>query len=120
MSQFSTWSNLISLRTWCSLESSYTCPDVLVFETRKPDCANVLGVHMSAKAPPPPSAIQRLGYWLSQRLRRSGSAVWLLLYGLVPLPCPPRKRTSSTSDRSPAFQSTATARGLVPPVKMPI
>ena len=37
-----------------------------------------------------------------------------------PLPWPPRKRTSSMSDCSPAFQSTATARGLMPPVKTPM
>ena len=72
MSQFSAWSNLISLRTWCSVESSYTWPGVVVFDTRKPAWAKVFGVQISANVPPPPSVTHRLGYWPSQRLAQVG------------------------------------------------
>src|SRR5215831_1748455 len=73
-SQFSTRSSLISFRTWCSAEISYTWPGVLVSETYRPDWAKVFGVQISAKVPPP-SVTQRLGYCPSQRRRRSESAV---------------------------------------------
>jgi hypothetical protein len=65
---------LDSARTWCSLESSYTKPGMLVFETRMPAWAKVSGVQILAKVPPPPS-IQRLGYCESQGRCGLGSAV---------------------------------------------
>src|SRR4051794_5389501 len=106
-------------RDTLSADSSYTCPGVFVFETNIPNWANVLGVHISAKVPPPPSATQRLGDCPSQRRRRSGSAVWLLLYGFVPLPWPPGNRTSTIIACSPARHRTPTARGFTPPVYTP-
>src|SRR3954463_6798222 len=84
-----------------------------------PACANVFGVQISANVPPPPWVTHKLGYCESHRLCRSGSAVWLLLYGFVPLPCPPRNLTSSISELSPADHRTPTARGFTPPVNTP-
>src|SRR5260370_20225977 len=81
---------------------------------------------MSKNVPPPPSVTQRLGYCPSQRRLRSGSAVWVLLYGFsrVPssfrVPCPPRKRTSFIRESLPAIHLAATARGLIPFVYTPI
>ena len=78
------------------------------------------GVQILANVPPPPSVTQRLGYWPSQRLRRSGSAVWSLLYGFGAAAVRrPRNRTSSISDALARRHSTPTARGLMPPVKTP-
>src|ERR1700674_2586150 len=101
-------------------------PSVDVLDTSMPAWAKVLGVQMSKKVPPPPSVTQRLGYWLSQRRLRSGSAVCALLYGFsrVPsgllVPCPPRNRTSFIIDLAPAIHFTPTARGLIPFVYRPI
>src|SRR5258706_12176081 len=95
-------------------------PSVDVFDTSMPAGAKVLGVQMSKKVPPPPSVIQRLGYWLSQRRLRWGWAVCALLYGFsrvpsgLPVPCPPRNRTSFIIDPAPAIHFTATAPRLMP------
>src|SRR5580698_6071763 len=91
---------------------------------KRPACANVSGVQIFANVPPPLST-QRLGYCESQGRWRSGSAVCVLLYGLIRLPsaelvpCPPKKRTSFTSDSLPECQSRPTARLFRPPVKIP-
>src|SRR6516165_9285708 len=101
-------------------------PSVEVLDIRMPAWAKVLGVQMSRNVPPPPSVTHRLGYCPSQRRFRSGSAVWLLLYGfsrvpsIVLVPCPPRKRTSFMSESLPAIHLAATARGLIPLVYKPI
>src|SRR5260370_41973680 len=81
---------------------------------------------MWRNVPPALLVTQRLGYCPSQRRLRSGSAVWVLLYGFsrVPsgfrVPCPPRKRTSFIRESLPAIHLAATARGLVPLVYSPI
>src|SRR5258708_15676679 len=101
-------------------------PSVDVLDTSMPAWAKVLGVQMSKKVPPPPSVTQRLGYWLSQRRLRSGSAVCALLYGFsrVPsgflVPCPPRNRTSFIIEGGPAIHFTATSRGVMPFLERPI
>src|SRR5260370_31735095 len=97
-----------------------------VLDTSTPAWAKVMGVQMWTNVPPPPSVTHRLGYCPSQRRFRSGSAVWMLLYGFsrVPssflVPCPPRKRTSFIRESLPAIHLTATARGLIPLVYSPI
>src|ERR1700691_2140789 len=70
--------SLISARTWCSLESSYTKPGMVVFDTRMPAWAKVSGVQILAKVPPPPST-QRLGYCESHGRCGLGSALWVAL-----------------------------------------
>src|SRR5512145_766618 len=81
---------------------------------------------MSLKVPPPPSVIQRLQYWLSHLRSGLPSPVRLSLYvgtrepsGLY-VPWPPRKRTSFIMESAPAIHLTATARGLIPPVSIPM
>src|SRR5882724_10492564 len=91
-----------------------------------PAWANVLGVQMSLKVPPPPSVIHKLQYCESQRRFGSESAVRLPLYGFnrepsAPnAPWPPMKRTSFINEFAPAIHLAATARGLIPPASRPM
>ena len=88
-------------------------------ETRNPAWANVSGVQISAKVPPPPSRYPKAGILPVPALVQIGIGGVVVVIRIGAAAVAAQEAHIVDQRSSPALHSTATARGLMPPVKTP-